>query len=1176
MSKRKILVVAMSAAMILSAALGVGVADASNEVTLADNDYAICEAFDVRLSYNAAGELNAEYNGLRAKAKISADDYEELGKLNDETTVIKYGILFAPTAYVTENPLTAENVFGKNRVYATSAMQAEEDEENGKETKRIECSEEAELKKGADGYYYAYCLLSDLDDEALLSGYTAKAYAVKYTIDENKMLSGGEYVFKTEATIKNAVYAVQKAIDAGNVDDYEEDLASAYVSGRTQKIAVEYTASYDGADPQTVSKEYDFTIGATVSEEDVLAKLTDIYPDDYDIKTEFVSRKIYAGEAEKISFGLTPKKASSSKPAAGLYVSGENSVEIKEETLTCDGQKDVAYTLFGDGTVVIGDEGAKKVLGKVNFKEKKFVMAEDGATLSQVLELGKEAYAKVSGYYLAGNNAVVKLNADGTGVYDLLGEATAVKYLLAYDESNGRYIAASNFSEAAATVTFGDTVEIDGFTAVALGSEENYNDIADYYICTTAGDYLNKIFRLNTDGTIVLDGEKVGAFMYFADGSVTAKIGESVYTANFTSETVNGATVKTIAISGNGAELTFKNESLANYSELTDKVNNLFGKTELVFEGRTAGPENLGYPRVKLTTTSTEYGSLAAITLPDGTAKWKKAEYGGSGTWGYFYHKLVYFAEQTSPTGGLIHFRIADDNGHPQQDDAVVKYEIKDGEMSLDMTNYNPNDSSQKSQYQVLYANIGTDTDLSNTYTDIYDVFASRYGTYYFYTDYRAENATAASNGGFILYNYHTAISGLESEWYKCEFWADAIGFIKYGSNETAYKIEFDSVKNVGTLTVYRAGEKKQYPIGIVNGNKFIDMRKVSFVGYDGFDNVKVAVAENAERDINAIEYAITTVNKTFENAGKVTETAVDAKTIYEKIAGTYYSGNYYHENGTEAKDKWWWGIGITLNADGTMVMTHESDKTGTYEIKELGDAFGIITIDCPYPIVTSGEVVHDAYYALIDDQYVLRITNGAMNCAKWAFWDFVPADCEFSTWNVFDEMVGEGTSYTDGSATLTLDEVLASGKNNYKGASFTLTDGDNTVSGNYDLVPTAEDAGKLFIDVISGDDHRYVIGDYRRFGDKYVLSFTVTIGGEEKSYFMAGSADDLAAVKTYVAGTYFGAENIEFTSAAEVTFSSVTSGTISENGITANFVVESGRIVITYTKGDLDYVAIK
>ena len=220
---KKILLAVMTAAIVLSMAIGAGLVSASEAVTLGNNSYALSDAFDVRLSYNADGELNAANNGLRVKAKISAEDYAELSKLNNETTLIKYGILLAPADYAKANALTEANVFGENRVYVTNAVQAAEDKDNGKETVRIECVEEAELTEGADGYYM-YLLLSDLDTTAIMRDYTAKAYIVKYTIGESGILTDEEYTFVDGEKELNTVYAVQKAIEDGKVNDYNDDL----------------------------------------------------------------------------------------------------------------------------------------------------------------------------------------------------------------------------------------------------------------------------------------------------------------------------------------------------------------------------------------------------------------------------------------------------------------------------------------------------------------------------------------------------------------------------------------------------------------------------------------------------------------------------------------------------------------------------------------------------------------------------------------------------------------------------------------------------------------------------------------------------------------------------------------------------------------------------------------
>lgn len=1195
MSKRKILVAAMSAAMILSVALGVGVANASNEVTLGDNDYALSEAFDVRLSYNGEGQLNAAKNGLRAKAKISAEDYAELNKPESETTVIKYGILVAPTEYVTEHALTAENVFGANRVYATNAAEEAEDRENNRPTKRIECAEEAELTEGEDGYYL-YCVLSDLSGEAVMRSYTAKAYTVKYTIGDYGIISAAEYAFKDGEKEINPVYAVQKAIEAGKVDDYGEDLISAYISGRYQKITVEYVVSYDGADPSTVSNEYDFAVGSTVTKDDVLKKLTGVDSSAYDMTTEFTSQKVYAGVNNKISFAFSPKKAESKAAAIGLYLAGEDSVEIKESALTCKGHDNVAYTLFRDGTVVINGESGKEILGRVDFAAKKFVMGEK--TLPQVVELDEEIYASVAGYYLAGGK-IVKLNADGTGIYDLLGDGANIKYLLTYDETSGRYVAA--FSNALVkTLTLGSTAEIADFTAVKLGSEAEYNNIANYYLCTTEGDNLDKIYRLNVDGSIVENGAEVGAFVLLDNGTISANIGGNVYSATVANKNYKfGLTIKELSLkdSTNSVAMSLRTESIQDYDVLYKNLNNLFGyeSRQLLGVETTAdakgyptnlGEDGAGLPRLTLTNKTTEVTELQSAATCDDKPLWKNAEYGTT-KWGNVLRNagkklLSYYFEPQTPTTGIVHFRVHKIEGQSLVREKDVAYEIDDQyQIHIDMTDYDPHGLGNCGQFQKVVADIS-----GNTYgnfdiaKNIYNIFGSEEGTYYFRTDYRVAGATTSA-GSLRLYNFHTEIESLKDEWYTCEFWGTAGAYIQGGFERTtiAYKIDyFDYLKNVGKLTIgWANGTRKQYTIGIVNGNKFIDMRVNSIAGYNAFDNVKVSASENAARDIAAIEYAISTANKTFVNAGSTTGTSVDTRTIYEKIAGTYYSGKYYGED-----SNWWWGIGFKLGADKSFAMASLGQGTfdTTYTIKEITDTYGEIYIDNhpDFKLTQRGSEVYVGYYALIDGQYIFRITNTQMNCAKWAFWDFTPTGCTFTTWSVFDELVGEGTSYTDGNATLTLNKLGAKpdeSKEDYTGAKFTLTDGDVTISGNYDLVPTAHGAGKLFMDITTEPEaSRYIIGDYKLIGGNYVLVFTINTANLSKTYMM--SVGSLNGVYDQVRGTYFGAETIEFTSAAEVNFSSITAGTISENGITADFVIENGRIKITYTKNGLDFVAIK
>ena len=1183
--RRRTFIVAAVAAMILNVALCFGMfAAANDEVTLADNDYKLAESVDVRLSYSSDGVLDEAKNGLRIKATVSERHYAELKALN-ENAVVKYGILVAPASYAAENALTYENVFGENRVYATSATQAEEDKENGKTTKVIDCAETENLLKGGDGYYYAFLNLSDLDNASLTGEYVAKAYIASYSLNEYGMVLDPEYAFVDGEKTVNAVYAVQKAIEENRAGDYANDLSAAYINGKTQTVTVKYTTSYDGANPVVTEKELAFNIGETVTTESVIAKLTDFDASAYDLTSGIEPTKIYAGVSSTLELNFSTKKAASVNPAVGFYISMENGVVVqitKDSISDYDAVLNAEYSLFSDGTIVIGGEEGKTIFGKIDAAKKQLVIGDKA--LNQMLELDKEQYEAIPGLYTY-DGKVVRINADGTADFDLTGNAQKVKYLLAYDEINGRLIAAFGNS-VVRTVDFEGNIE--GFEPVSLGKEVDYESVANYYTCVTAGDNLNKIYRFNIDGTIVEGGTTVGSFMILEDKTIKAGINGVAYTAEMTKTDYNfGLTIKTLKLKNSSDEvvMTLRNEYSPDLDNVYKVANNLFGYSgsgeERVFVGPTELTNGAGYPRLTLTAEPSKIDALKA-EAESGGKPWKHADYGTS-EWGNILSNaanmyLSYWIEPITPATGIIHFMV-----HNIADQTVVDGRTKDVkygidssyQMHIDMTDYDPHGIGPAGQFQVLVADISVKT--YGSYTDsknVYNLFASENGTYYVYTAYRADGADS-STGCFKLYNYHTEIESHKDEYYACEYFnlkesgAPQDGFEK---DKIAYKIDYDYTKNVGKLTMLRDGYEYVYTIGIINGNRFIDMRTPSIAGYSPFDNLKVTDSSRAESDYAAIEYAISTANKTFVNAATPAGTPeVDTRTIYEKIAGTYKTGKYYGE--TDAW--WWWNIGVVLNADGTMYATCDAAKVGTYTINEITDTFGEILIDCPYPIV-SGNV---GYYALIDGYYVVRLTNTAMLTEKWSFWDFTPDGCSFSTWDVFDAVTGEGTTYTDGSATLKLDKLGAKpveGKEYYTGAAFTLTDGDVTVSGRYDFVPTAVGAGKLFVNIPSEADEakRYIIGDYKLIGDNYVLSFSIDTAGITKTYLM--SVGSLDGVYAQVTGSYFGVENIEFTSAAEISFNSLTSGTITENGITANFVIEGDRVTLTYVKDGLDVVVIK
>lgn len=1179
MKGKKVIITAILAAMISSVALFFNAVSAANEgVSLTNNGYALSSKYEVSLAFNQAGELNASKNGLRLKGVISASDYDGLKNLGEQS-VIRYGILLAPQAYTEANALTAENVFGENRVYATDAAQIAEDEANGKETELIGCIEAEDLVKVGDNYVLYYTI-PDFDDESMMDIYVAKAYVAEYTVDENRMVTGVRYNFVEGEQTVNMVYAVQKAIEDGKVGDYAEDLQTAYIDGKRQTIKVEYVTSYGGINPVSKTTEMTFDVGATVTRQDVLDKLTALDQSAFDLTTDFDSQKIYAGNTQDVLLTFNAKLAESKNSAIGMYTSGDMAVKIKANSIVCGTVEYDNYSLFGDGTIIVGAENSKFVLGKVDTAKGEFVT--DDYTCKEVLELDEKMYAGVAGIYMY-NGEVVRIYADGTADYDLLGDTETIKYLLAYDEANGESIIA--FENSVAESFDESDCSVNGFTKVTLADAAAYTNAAGYYSCTTAGANLGKLYRFNVDGTIYSENAKVGAFMILSDGTVTANIGGNVGNAKVAISKSNyGVNNKTLNLKNNDGNvvMNLRNQSMDNYNDATKVVNNLFGKSEMVFYG-SEKTDGVGSPRVRLTAAASNNAELAAITMSDGTIRWKHAEYGSSG-WGYFYSGLSWYAEQTTPTGGMIHFRL---DSEPGYDKKLVRYEItEDNEMTLDMTDYDPNGTGYDTQFQVLHADISqADCHFTTTATSIYDVFGSEYGSYYMGSLYTANGKADKArpySSGIVLYNYPTTLPGHEG-YYACEYWANYIGYVdaSYTKEKIAYRIEYDYEKNVGTLIIKGQSDKK-YPLGIANGVRFVDMRD-PINGWDEWGDIKVAdiskfvMTEKGyhdwQVDIDAIyptiEYALSTAGKTFVNAGAATEQPEDTRTIYEKFAGLYKTRKYYHETGS-----WWWGIGVRFNADGSMYVTADSSKVGTYTLTEITDTFGEIRIKCSYPIVEN-EV---GYYALIDGQYVLRLTNRAMLTAQNSYWDLTLDGCTFSTWNVFDEIAGNGSkTYTDGEATLTLNVpgTKRDDATRYEGAAFTLTDGETTLTANYDLIPTAIGAGKIVLNQItySGDvptGTLICMGDYKIVGENYVIVFTVN----NKTYMFAIGGTDVVKAELY--GKYYGTENITFTSAAEINFTSISTGTITENGVTASFAMEDGRIKLTYVKNGLDYIAIK
>jgi hypothetical protein len=103
-------------------------------------------------------------------------------------------------------------------------------------------------------------------------------------------------------------------------------------------------------------------------------------------------------------------------------------------------------------------------------------------------------------------------------------------------------------------------------------------------------------------------------------------------------------------------------------------------------------------------------------------------------------------------------------------------------------------------------------------------------------------------------------------------------------------------------------------------------------------------------------------------------------------------------------------------------------------------------------------------------------------------------------------------------------------------------------------------------------DVDRYVIGDYVKVGDNYVISFTY----KGVSYAVSKDASSFA---TMISGDYKGANGTNFTIDANaiVDAETVYTGKVTVGETTAKYVIEDNRIIVTYKDASYnDVIVIK
>ena len=332
---------------------------------------------------------------------------------------------------------------------------------------------------------------------------------------------------------------------------------------------------------------------------------------------------------------------------------------------------------------------------------------------------------------------------------------------------------------------------------------------------------------------------------------------------------------------------------------------------------------------------------------------------------------------------------------------------------------------------------------------------------------------------------------------------------------------------------------------------------------------------------LNANNHIADMKGKVYENAGA--GEAAEPFDIYADFAGTYQSKKTY-----DGSADWWWYIGMAFNADKTVSMVGTPSKGGNYELIPYTDSFGMIKFNPGYGTNYDSSGTHTGYYAKINGEYVLRIMMNPAGVNYWHFMDFRKS-ANFNSWTIFDNVVGTESDamYTDGSASLKLclikDNFPADHrKEKYYGSKFVFTAGDTVINGTYDFVATSLTAGKIFLDFSAtpgwdlSDTDRYVIGDYALLNGEYVISFTY----KGTAYSM--SVKDVNAVaKNAIKGAYAGVSGSQVTITVDdestVVSTSAYTGKVTVGGVTADYVIESNRIVITYKDASYnDVIVIK
>ena len=370
-----------------------------------------------------------------------------------------------------------------------------------------------------------------------------------------------------------------------------------------------------------------------------------------------------------------------------------------------------------------------------------------------------------------------------------------------------------------------------------------------------------------------------------------------------------------------------------------------------------------------------------------------------------------------------------------------------------------------------------------------------------------------------------------------------------------------------------------------MNGVAFIDCRSWDADASDYAKFLTRDCANYANIRDNVDNYVADMNGKIYENAGAGAESVTFD--VYADIAGTYKSKTHYGST-----DSVWYNLGFTLNADGTTSMSVDKAYTGTYELIPYTDTFGKLNFTPGYASGGNYDSTGTfwGYYSKINGEYVMRMMWSPSGVRYWHFIDFSKSGSTFSSWDIFDSVVGTEANavYTDGNATLELALIV----NNYSstnpaGSKFVFTSGETVVNGTYDFVATSTTAGKIFLDFFATPGYknskdqeiekiRYVIGEYALIDGQYVISFNYN--GVDYVMNVSGSTDADVVVRNVISGTYAGASTtLTVDGNSTVNATSLYTGTVNIGDVTAEFVIEDDRIVLTYQDANYnDIIVVK